>query len=81
MDTNNGYVYAAIEATADDHQLTNAWENEQTIDEVRKRTERQAFEQLIQQFKSEWPTILATYNRQSAPPSAAAPPPPGIPYR
>jgi len=30
-------------------------------DQVRRRTERDAFDQLLKQFKSEWPTVVATY--------------------
>ncbi|MCL2647349.1 MAG: hypothetical protein FWD61_10165 [Phycisphaerales bacterium] len=63
MDVNNGYIYSVVEATSSDHQLTNAWESENTIDEVRRRTERDAFDQLLKQFKAEWPIVLATYNR------------------
>ena len=33
------------------------------MDDVRKRTEREAFTQLLKQFKAEWPIVLATYDR------------------
>jgi hypothetical protein len=65
MDVNNGYVYAVVEATSSDDQLTNAWESERTMDDVRKRTEREAFVQLLKQFKAEWPVVVATYDRRA----------------
>jgi hypothetical protein len=63
MDVNNGYVYSVAEATAQDNQLANAWTSAEAVDQVRRRTERKAFEELLASFKSEWPTVLATYNR------------------
>lgn len=70
MDVNNGYLYSVLESTAHNNQLANAWSSEEAIDQVRRKTERQAFEQLLSEFQSEWPTILATYHRPS----------PGTPY-
>jgi len=63
MDVNNGYIYAVVEDTAQNNQLANAWSSEEAMDQVRRKTEREAFEKLIAQFKSEWPTVVATYNR------------------
>jgi len=70
MDVSNGYVYGAYEATEKDNQLASAWTNDDALDQVRQRTERKAFESLIRQFTSEWPTVLATYDHHAA--SAAA---------
>lgn len=63
MDVSNGYIYAVVEATAANNQLANAWSSEQAMDEVRRKTERQAFEQLIAEFKSEWGNVLMTYGK------------------
>ena len=69
MDVSNGYIYSVAEATAMNDQLANAWTSEEAMDEARRKTERQAFEQLLGQFKIEWTNVIVTYNR-----------PPGIPY-
>ncbi|MCL2641159.1 MAG: hypothetical protein FWD53_09970 [Phycisphaerales bacterium] len=61
MDVNNGYIYCVVEATSSDNQLTNAWESSNTMDQVRRRTEREAFDQLLKQFKTEWPNVVAMY--------------------
>jgi len=71
MDVNNGYIYSVVEASATNDQLTNAWESDTAMDDARKRAEREAFTQLLAQFKSEWPTVVMTYNRR-APAAAGA---------
>jgi hypothetical protein len=70
MDVNNGYVYAVMETTAHNNQLANAWSSSEAIDQVRRKTERQAFEDLVAAFKSEWPTVVTTYNRPPVPAAA-----------
>ena len=69
MDVHNGYLYSVVEATSQDHQLANAWTSGEAMDEVRKRVERDAFEQLLKQFRQEWPVVVATYNRPGRPPA------------
>lgn len=61
MDVRNGYIYAIVEATAQDHQLANAWSSEDAIDQVRKRVEREAFVKLVAAFQEEWPNVLLEY--------------------
>ena len=67
MDVNNGYVYGVVEATSKDSQLANAWSSKQAMDDVRRRTERDAFAQLLKQFAAEWPVVVATYRPATAP--------------
>jgi hypothetical protein len=33
------------------------------MDDARKRAERKAFEQLLGQFRTEWGTVVMTYNK------------------
>jgi quinol monooxygenase YgiN len=70
MDVNNGYIYGVLEATATNDQLTNAWESDQALDDARKKAERQAFQELLAQFKTQWPAIVAQYHH---PPAHVAP--------
>ena len=63
MDVNSGYLYCVVEATSQDQQLANAWSSSEAMDELRRRVERDAFEQLTKQFRQEWPVVVATYNR------------------
>ena len=66
MDVNNGYVYAVVEATASNDQLSNAWTSAEATDQVRLKSERQAFADLIKQFVTEWPNVLKN-NDKAAP--------------
>jgi len=66
MDVRNGYIYAIVEASADDHQLANAWTSQDAIDQVRKRVEREALEKLITTFKEEWRDVLREYDHKVA---------------
>jgi hypothetical protein len=70
MDVNNGYIYNATEATAKNDQLANDWSSDQAVDDARHKAEREAFTDLLKQFKEEWPVVVATYNRPV--PTAAA---------
>jgi hypothetical protein len=66
MDVNNGYIYMVVEATSKQEQLANAWSSEQAMDDVRRKVEREAFEQMLKQFKAEWPVMVATYKTKTA---------------
>ncbi|MGN6368640.1 MAG: hypothetical protein ACTHN5_10295 [Phycisphaerae bacterium] len=63
MDTNNGYIYAVLEATDTQHQPANAWTSDDAVDDARKRAERNAFTHLLDQFTTNWPKLLATYKK------------------
>ncbi len=66
MDTRNGYIYAVLEATAENNQLANAWTSAEAMDQARKKTERQAFEGLVKGFVKEWPRVLKNYDKPGA---------------
>ncbi len=59
MDTRTGFVYGAAEKNADKQQLAAWWTNTDAIDQCRRRTEREAFENLICEFESLWPHVVA----------------------
>jgi hypothetical protein len=63
MDTRNGYVYSVLESTATNKQLANAWTSAQAMDQVRQRTEREAFESLLASFTKEWPNVIKQYDK------------------
>ncbi len=58
MDTQTGYVYSAMEGTARHKQLCAWWTNQSAIDQSRRQAEREAFKDLVTQFKSSWPQIV-----------------------
>jgi hypothetical protein len=61
MDTRNGYVYGLAEATTRQNNLTNAWQNDTTIDETRRKTEAEAFAKLVGEVEGTWKRVIATY--------------------
>ncbi|HVS72301.1 MAG TPA: hypothetical protein VHQ47_13680 [Phycisphaerae bacterium] len=71
MDVANGYVYNVAEATSASGQIANDWSSDQAAEEVRRKVERQAFVDMLDQFRGEWPTVVATYDHPAA--SARAP--------
>lgn len=62
IDTRNGYTYAAAEASAKHSALTNAWSNKSTVDRSRRKTERESFEKLLQNFIQTWPNLVQAYS-------------------
>lgn len=85
VDTRTGYIYAVYEATRNDTQFTNAWDSGDRADEARLRSEREAFEKLMDEFINSWPTLL-TKAAQAAKTAAEAaakpdekPAPPPVP--
>jgi len=61
LDTRNGYLYAAAEATATSNHRANAWSSRARIDEDRLTTEREAFDELVESFTQAWPGIVEQY--------------------
>jgi len=57
-DVRSGYVYGAIEANADRKQQANHWTSKDAIDQSRRRTEREAFVALLEEFKGLWPKVV-----------------------
>lgn len=58
MGTHNGYVYGIAEATARNDQLASAWTDCQAIDTARRRTESQAFENLVGELERTWAGVV-----------------------
>jgi hypothetical protein len=61
IDTRNGYVYGVAEATAEQHQLANAWSNEQAIDRSRQKAEKEAFVKLVDKTVDLWRNVATRY--------------------
>jgi len=67
MDTRTGYVYGLVESTEKTSQLANAWTSESAVDQSRRRVERAAFANLVDQFASLWPAIVQRYAPERRP--------------
>ncbi|MEE8153813.1 MAG: hypothetical protein V3T53_02510 [Phycisphaerales bacterium] len=65
IDTRNGYLCAAAEASAKQSALTNAWSNRSTVERSRRKTERESFEKLLADFTRAWPQVVRTYHTAS----------------
>jgi len=65
IDTRNGYIYAAAEASAKHSARTNAWSNRSAVERSRRKTERESFEKLLADFTRAWPQIVQTYHTAS----------------
>lgn len=61
MDTRSGYIYGLAEASAQSSQLTNAWSDEDTIDDTRRRTEAESFEKLVGEVEKSWKGVVDQY--------------------
>ncbi|HEX3357715.1 MAG TPA: hypothetical protein VHS31_12160 [Tepidisphaeraceae bacterium] len=61
MDTRNGYIYGLAEATDQQNQMTNAWQNDVAIDETRRATESAAFDKLVGDLEGTWKGVVARY--------------------
>ena len=74
-------MYGLAEATAKRTQLANAWTSEQAIDESRRKTEREAFEKLLDEFENTWNQVINTCQPHlGAAPLKPAIAPPGHKY-
>ena len=63
LDTQTGYVYAAIEASAHEEQAANFWTSKDAADDARRRAEVAAFEGLVAEFEKAWPGVIARYGK------------------
>ena len=66
MDTRNGYVYGTAEGTGRTTQRANAWTEADAVDQSRRRTEAEAFEDLIDAFGTTWAGVLREYHDTTA---------------
>lgn len=74
VDTRNGYLYGAAEATAKRDSLTNAWNTESAVESTRIKAEREAFQSLVENFCAAWPQVVQEYhtNKTQDPPAPPA---------
>ena len=72
MDTRNGYVYGTAEATERNERLASGWTSDDAIDAARLKTEKGAFEKLVENLETTWKTVLARHDPTADPVPAAA---------
>ena len=61
MDTRTGYIYGIAEETARKEQTAAALTTQNAFDQLRQKTERQAFELFLDEFEVLWKNILSRY--------------------
>jgi hypothetical protein len=59
MDTRNGYIYGLAEASSRKGGLATAWNTESAIDGDRQKTEREAFDKLVNEIETMWKNVVA----------------------
>ncbi|NOX59220.1 MAG: hypothetical protein GXP29_10230 [Planctomycetes bacterium] len=66
MDVRTGYVYGSCEATSRQNKLASAWTSGDAVDASRLKTEREAFDELLNEFEGLW-KIVAANPKNTAP--------------
>lgn len=61
LDTRTGFVYGLAEGTAREDRSAHSWNKRAAVDEVRRRTESKAFEDLVVRLVELWPDIVAEH--------------------
>jgi len=62
VDTRTGYLYAVAEGTSKRQTHTSFWTTSKKIDVVRRKTECEAFQLLIDEVEGVWSGVLSTYD-------------------
>lgn len=75
MDTRTGYIYAAFETTERLSTASTSWGSADTADRNRLETERRAFEKLVAEFRTSWPTLVQRARSAAAAPADRGPVP------
>jgi len=65
MDTRTGYIYGMVEETAREETTTAYIPTINACEQLRLKTERKAFEQLVSRFERLWPDIVKQYKPQN----------------
>lgn len=65
IDTRTGYIYSAYEVTERAGSLATSWGTRDTADEVRRKTEKDAFKKLVDELVTSWPRILARSEKRA----------------
>jgi hypothetical protein len=63
MDTRTGYIYGVLEETARKEQAAAAFTTQNAFDQLRQKTEREAFEMFLDEFEVLWKNILNQYRK------------------
>ncbi len=58
IDTRTGFIYAAFEANAKRHPLSDAFTSSLLADHARQSAEKAAFKSLVKEFENQWPAIV-----------------------
>lgn len=58
IDTRTGYVYSAYEVTEKAQTHSTSWGSRDSADETRRKTEKEAFGKLMDDFIATWPKVL-----------------------
>ena len=61
VDTRNGYVYGAAEATEQNNRLASAWTSDDAVDMARLKTESAAFDKLVIDLERMWDGVVKRY--------------------
>ncbi|GJM26619.1 MAG: hypothetical protein DHS20C16_30340 [Phycisphaerae bacterium] len=56
MDVRTGYIYGSCETTSRKNQIASAWTSGEAVDFMRLKTEREAFEELLDEVETLWKT-------------------------
>ena len=77
LDTRNGYIYGLADGAAKHRQYANTWTSSLAVDQSRLKTEREAFETMLDEFTRTWKGVVETYAstgpRQAVQAAAASP--------
>lgn len=66
IDTRNGYIYGAAEATEKKNTLANCWGENAAADAVREQVEGKAFEKLCGELQATWSQVVKEYASDGA---------------
>lgn len=61
FDVRTAYVYGLVEATEYEEQMASAWTARKAVEDARKKAERKAFEQLLNEFTLAWKDVVEKY--------------------
>ena len=66
-DVRTGYVYGLAEATASHNELASAWDEQDAVDDARRKAERKSFDKLVQEAGKSWKGIVKRYGSSEPP--------------
>ena len=63
FDVRNEYLYGLTETTISDSKNASVWSTSDVVDDLRFKTEKKAFKELIPQIEKTWTNIVAEYKK------------------